>query len=428
MGEPSSRIFRPGLLEGQVCLVSGAGSGLGRETALELCRLGATVVGCGRREEPLAETAALAGGLVGAFEHESLDIRDEEAVERLFDGLLERHGRLDVLVNNAGGQFLSPAEAITPKGFRTVIELNVQGTWLMTHAAATKAFIPQGGGKVLSVTLSPHNGMPGMVHSGAARAAVENMMRTLAIEWARFGIKTCALAAGQFDTETLLTKYPQVVVDNLERSIPIGRAARAEEMAWLIAYLASPAGDFFSGTTITIDGARDNWSGPGRRGDRRRGRRPGRRGAQAEGLAARLEHHQGNFAPFAARLVVGVAAVRLHRHRPEALSLLRRRHASVDGTMLAADLRRGVGVGHQVVVPGRVLGEAAFGGDDDDVVAVGEVEQGGGALDAALGADVVEQQHLAEAGDVAADPPARPLVEEGVDAHEATEDRPDPVR
>jgi NAD(P)-dependent dehydrogenase (short-subunit alcohol dehydrogenase family) len=257
-----SRIFRDGLLEDQICVVSGAGSGLGRETALELVRLGAVVVGCGRREEPLAETAELAAGLPGAFEREAMDVRDEEAVERLFDGLLERHARLDVLVNNAGGQFMAPAESITPKGFRTVIELNVQGTWLMTHAAATKAFIPQGGGKVLSVTLSPHHGMPGMVHSGAARAAVENMMRTLAIEWARFGIKTCALAAGQFATETLLTKYPRVVIDNLERSIPIGRAGRAEEMAWLVAYLASPAGDFYSGTTITIDGARDNWAGP----------------------------------------------------------------------------------------------------------------------------------------------------------------------
>jgi citronellol/citronellal dehydrogenase len=257
-----SRIYRDGLLDGQVCLVSGAGSGLGRETALELARLGAAVIGCGRREEPLAETAELAAGMAGSFEHESLDIREEEAVERLFDGLLERHGRLDVLVNNAGGQFLAPAESITPKGFRTVIELNVQGTWLMTHAAATKAFIPQGGGKVLSVTLSPHNGMPGMVHSGAARAAVENMMRTLATEWARFGIKTCALAAGQFATETLLTKYPRVVIDNLEHSIPLGRAGRAEEMAWLVAYLASPAGDFVSGTTITIDGARDDWVGP----------------------------------------------------------------------------------------------------------------------------------------------------------------------
>ncbi|HVC07728.1 MAG TPA: SDR family oxidoreductase [Solirubrobacterales bacterium] len=257
-----SQIFRPGLLEGQVCLVSGAGSGLGRATALELTRLGAKVIGCGRRQEPLAQTAALAAGLPGGFEHEAMDIREEAAVERLFDGVLDRHGRLDVLVNNAGGQFLAPAETITPKGFRTVTELNLQGTWLMTHTAATRAFIPQRAGKVLSVTLSPHNGMPGMVHSGAARAAVENMMRTLAVEWARFGIKTCALAAGQFATEALLTKYPQVVVENLERSIPIGRAGRSEEMAWLVAYLASPAGDFLSGTTITIDGARDNWAGP----------------------------------------------------------------------------------------------------------------------------------------------------------------------
>src|SRR5215470_11564418 len=257
-----SRVFREGLLDGQVCAVSGAGSGLGRETALELARLGATVVGCGRREEPLAETAALAAGLAGSFEHETLDIREEEPVGRFFEALLERHARLDVLVNNAGGQFLSPAEAITPKGFRTVIELNVEGTWLMTHAAATKAFIPQRGGKVLSVTLSPHNGMPGMVHSGAARAAVENMMRTLAVEWARFGIKTVALAAGHFATETLLTKYPQAIVDNVARSIPLGRTGRPEEMAWLVAYLASPAGDFYSGTTITIDGARDDWVGP----------------------------------------------------------------------------------------------------------------------------------------------------------------------
>jgi citronellol/citronellal dehydrogenase len=263
MAESSrSQVFRDGLLDGRVVVVSGAGSGLGRETALEMARLGAAVVGCGRRIEPLAETAALAAELPGTFGHEVLDIREEESVDAFFDRLLERHGRLDVLVNNAGGQFLSPAEAISPKGFRTVVELNVTGTWLMSHAAATKAFIPAGGGKIFSVTLSPHNGMPGMVHSGAARAAVENMMRTLSIEWARFGVTTCAIAAGQFATETLLTKYPQVVVDNLKRSIPIGRAGRPEEMAWLVAYLASPAGDFYSGTTITIDGARDNWAGP----------------------------------------------------------------------------------------------------------------------------------------------------------------------
>jgi citronellol/citronellal dehydrogenase len=257
-----SRIFAPGLLDGQVAIVSGAGTGLGQATAAELARLGATVVGCGRRPEPLDETVA---GIVesgGSAEAVPMDIRDEEAVEGLVDGVLERHGRLDVLVNNAGGQFLSPAEAITPKGFRTVVELNVTGTWLMTHAAATKAFIPRGGGKVVSVTLSPHHGMPGMVHSGAARAAVENMMRTLSIEWARFNVKLCAVAAGQFDTEVLRTKYPREVSENVARTVPAGRLGTADEMAWLIAYLASPAGDFFSGCVLTIDGARDNWFGP----------------------------------------------------------------------------------------------------------------------------------------------------------------------
>ena len=271
MGERSqSEIFREDLLEGQVCLVSGAGSGLGRASALELARLGATVIGCGRRPEPITETAAMIAGAGGKGEAESMDIRDEQAVDALIDGVLERHGRLDVLVNNAGGQFLSPAEAITPKGFRTVIELNVVGTWLMTHAAATRAFIPQGGGKVLSVTLSPHAGMPGMVHSGAARAAVENMMKTLSIEWSQYGVKLCALAAGQFGTETMRTKYPAVVVENLQKTIPIGRLGTEEEWAWLVAYLASPAGDFYSGTTITMDGARDNWFGtwpPGTYGD-----------------------------------------------------------------------------------------------------------------------------------------------------------------
>src|SRR4051812_38171374 len=122
-----SRVFREDLLEGRGCVVSRAGSGLGRGTGLGLGRLRGTVVACGRREEPLAETAELAAGLPGSFEHETLDIREEGPVDAFFDTFLERHGRLDVLVNNAGGQFLSPAEAISPKGFRTVIDLNVNG-------------------------------------------------------------------------------------------------------------------------------------------------------------------------------------------------------------------------------------------------------------------------------------------------------------
>ena len=256
-----SRIFAPGLLGDMVCLVSGAGSGIGREAAHELARLGAMVVGCGRRSDPLEQTRASIEGEGGRAEMVACDIRDAEAVEALVEGIVDRHGRLDVLVNNAGGQFLAPAESISAKGFRTVTELNVQGTWHMTSAAATKAFIPQGGGKVVSITLSPHSGMPGIVHSSAARAAVENMMRTLSVEWSRFGIRLCAIAPGQIDTEVFRTKYPGIVVDEVARTIPLGRLGRPEEVAWLVAYLASPAGDFFSGTVLTLDGARDNWFG-----------------------------------------------------------------------------------------------------------------------------------------------------------------------
>jgi citronellol/citronellal dehydrogenase len=261
MPPSASKIFAPDLLAGKICLISGAGSGIGRETALELARLGATVVGCGRRLGPVEETVEMIEAAGGSGEAVEADIREEERVGEMLDGLLDRHERLDLLVNNAGGQFLAPAETISAKGFRTVTELNVQGTWNMTWAAATKAFIPQEEGKVVSVTLSPHNGMPGMVHSGAARAAVENMMRTLSIEWSRYGIKLCAVAPGQIDTEVFRTKYPKEMVESVASTIPLGRLGRPEEVAWLIAYLASPAGDFFSGTTLTIDGARDNWFG-----------------------------------------------------------------------------------------------------------------------------------------------------------------------
>src|SRR4051812_23159092 len=190
-----SKLFAPGVLDGQVAIVSGGGTGLGRATALELAACGAQVVVCGRRSEPLEETAALAEG--GRVEARTCDIREEDQVDALVDGVLERHGRIDTLVNNAGGQYMTPAEDISSKGFRTVVRLNLEGTWLMTHAVATKAMIPESrGGKIISVTLSPHHGLPGMAHSSAARAAVENLMRVLSIEWARFGIRATAVATG----------------------------------------------------------------------------------------------------------------------------------------------------------------------------------------------------------------------------------------
>ena len=254
-----SKLFQAGLLDGQVALVSGGGSGLGRATALELAALGAHVVVCGRRLEPLEETAAAADG--GRCTGIACDIREEDQVAALVDEVLARQGRIDLLVNNAGGQFLTPAEDITPKGFRTVIRLNVEGTWLMTHAVATKAMMGGTGGKIVNVTLSPHHGLPGMAHSSAARAAVENLTRVLSIEWARFGIRLSALAAGHFATETLRTKYPRPVVEGVAGTVPLQRLGTEEEFAWLVAYLASPAGDYFSGAVLTIDGARDNWFG-----------------------------------------------------------------------------------------------------------------------------------------------------------------------
>jgi NAD(P)-dependent dehydrogenase (short-subunit alcohol dehydrogenase family) len=255
-----SKIFQSGLLDGQVAVVSGGGSGLGRAAALELAALGARVVVCGRRSEPLEETARLSEG--GRVEAHPCDIREEDQVEALVEGVMERHGRIDVLVNNAGGQYLTPAEDITPKGFRTVIRLNVEGTWLMTHAVATRAMIPdERGGRIVNVTLSPHHGLPGMAHSSAARAAVENLTRVLSIEWARFGIRLTAIAPGPMATGTLRTKYPQPVVEGVAGTVPLGRLGSEEEFAWLVAYLASPAGDYFSGAVLTLDGARDNWFG-----------------------------------------------------------------------------------------------------------------------------------------------------------------------
>jgi citronellol/citronellal dehydrogenase len=251
-----SEVFADGALAGRAALVTGGGTGLGRAAAAELRRCGAEVVICGRRADVLAATATELG-----LHHVAGDVREPADAERIVRFALERCGRLDALVNNAGGQYFTPAEAVEPKGWRAVTRLNVGATDRMTRLAAELAFLPAGAGTVVNVTLSPHHGLAGMTHSSAARAAVEGYTRALAREWAGSGIAVIAVAAGHFDTASL-RKYPEPVWRAAARTVPLQRLGREEEHGWLVALCCSPLGTALSGSVVTLDGARDNWFGP----------------------------------------------------------------------------------------------------------------------------------------------------------------------
>jgi citronellol/citronellal dehydrogenase len=255
----ASEIFAPGLLDGQVALVTGGGTGLGKAAAAELVACGASVVLAGRREEVLAAACAEIGPASSSFVVG--DIRADEDAARIVDEVLGRHGRLDTLVNNAGGQYFVPAEAIAAKGWQAVMRLNVGGTVRMTELAVERAMRLAGRGTIVNVTLSPHHGLAGMTHSSAARAAVEALTRAWAARWAADGIAVSAVAAGHFETEAL-DKYPDVVRAGAARTVPLQRLGQPIEHAWLVALLASELGRAFSGTVVTLDGARDNWFGP----------------------------------------------------------------------------------------------------------------------------------------------------------------------
>ncbi len=257
-----SEIFAPGLLSGQVVLVTGGGTGLGKATALELARCGARVTIAGRREEVLGEAAAEISAVTGGEVGKAIgDIREGAGARGMVEGVLEREGKLDVLVNNAGGQFFSPAEQIAAKGWRAVWRLNVEGMLNMAEAAFELGLGPRGEGMIINTTLSPHHGMPGMAHSGAARAAVEALTRELAERWAPSGVAVAAVAPGTFDTEVMV-KYPAAVRAGMSRSVPLQRLGNVAEHAWLVTLLASPLGRSFNGSVVTMDGARDNWFGP----------------------------------------------------------------------------------------------------------------------------------------------------------------------
>lgn len=251
-----SQVFSAGMLAGRVALVTGGGTGLGRATAAELQRCGAQVVLAGRRTEVLEKAVRTIGGDAAWV---AGDIRTDDGAKAIVDDVVAGHGRLDVLVNNAGGQYFVPAEAIEAKGWRAVWRLNLGGTRRMCEAALP-ALRAAGGGTIVNTTFSPHHGLPGMTHSGAARAGVEGYSRELAARLYDDGIAVVVAAPGHYDTDAL-DKYPDTVRAAAAGGVPMQRLGRPEEHAWLVTLCASPLRMALSGAVLTADGARDNFYG-----------------------------------------------------------------------------------------------------------------------------------------------------------------------
>jgi citronellol/citronellal dehydrogenase len=250
--------LRPDANVGRVALVTGGGTGIGRATALELAATGARVVVCGRREEALSRVREEIEQLDRECLAVAADLREPEDVSRVVDAALDRFGAIDVLVNNAGGQFTAPAEEISDNGWRAVQRVTVDAVWSITRTVATRSMIPGGDGLIVFVGFSPLRGIPGFAHASAGRAAVANLASGLALEWSRHNIRSVCVAPGTIRTEALDGYGPDAVA-TWERSVPLGRLGRPEEVAALIAFLATPGGAYVTGTTIVVDGGADAW-------------------------------------------------------------------------------------------------------------------------------------------------------------------------
>ncbi|GGC53282.1 SDR family oxidoreductase [Chelatococcus reniformis] len=250
--------FAPDLFRGKVVLVSGAGTGIGKAIAAQFGRLGATVVLCGRKVEKLEATARLLRSLgAEAFVH-ALSIRDAAEVERLMDEVFTRYGRLDVLVNNAGGQFPQAAIDFSVKGWNAVVDTNLNGSWYMMQAAARHWRDAEQTGSVVNIVAVVWRGMPGVAHTCAARAGVIYLSKTLAIEWAPLGIRINCVAPGIIATEGM-NVYP----DEARRDMPgtnlVKRFGTATDIADAVTYLAGPTGSFITGEVLVVDGGNQVW-------------------------------------------------------------------------------------------------------------------------------------------------------------------------
>ncbi len=248
-------VFKPGLFAGRIGWVTGGGSGIGRCVAHELASLGATVVLSGRTVAKLDTVAAEIAADGGRAEALPLDIRDEDAVKAATAEVVRRHGRIDALVNNAGGQFPSPLASISKRGFDAVVGNNLTGGFLVMREAFVQS-MQKHGGAIVNMTADFRNGMPGMAHSGAARAGMSNLTMSAAFEWAHAGVRVNAVAPGWVASSGMDTYQGAVraLLPKLKAHVPLRRLATEAEVSAAIVFLLSPAAAFITGVTLQIDG------------------------------------------------------------------------------------------------------------------------------------------------------------------------------
>ncbi len=250
-------MFQKELFRDKVIMVSGGGSGIGKTIAKQFLLLGAKVYIGSRKKERLDE-ALKELQLLGKCEAVELNIREPELVEQAVKMIKEKEGKADILINNAGGQFPSAAETISPKGWKAVIDTNLNGTWFMTQQFATQFFLPQKQGIVVNIIANIYKGFPGMAHTGAARAGVANLTKTLAIEWATHNIRLNAIAPGII-LSSGLDQYPPEFLKGINSKIPMKRMGTMDEVAYLVCFLASPMASYITGETIYVDGGQRLW-------------------------------------------------------------------------------------------------------------------------------------------------------------------------